>query len=97
MNLNELLISNEDFQKILTSKQKKKDYTKLYAQAVKYHRDKYYNDEPEITDYEFDLLFDRLKILNPKHKLIKETGSEVNSAWEKANGARAWPMCKRGG
>jgi DNA ligase (NAD+) len=46
---------------------------------VKYHQEKYYNDEPEISDAEFDELWDELRINYPKSELLKKVGE---GSWE---------------
>ena len=38
------------------------------AEAVRYHRELYYNQSsPEVTDAEFDALWDELKSLDPEN------------------------------
>ena len=45
------------------------------AQAVRYHRELYYNHAaPEITDAEFDVLWDELKSLDPDNSILHEVG-----------------------
>ena len=45
----------------------KKEYDGLVA-TIRYHMDRYYNeDEPEISDYEYDMLMQRLKALEAEH------------------------------
>lgn len=47
------------------------------AQAVRYHRELYYNHAaPEITDTEFDILWDELKSLDPDNDILHEVGPE---------------------
>jgi DNA ligase (NAD+) len=45
------------------------------AEQVRYHRDRYYNEQPEITDAEFDALEDRLRALAPEHPVLAEVGA----------------------
>jgi len=45
------------------------------AEKVAYHRARYYNDEPEISDEEFDALEDRLRALDPEHPVLAEVGA----------------------
>lgn len=42
----------------------------LEAQIL-YYATKYYNEEPEISDEQFDMLVERLRELNPKSKVLK--------------------------
>ncbi|HON89388.1 MAG TPA: NAD-dependent DNA ligase LigA [Spirochaetia bacterium] len=43
---------------------------------VKYHQNAYYNGMPEITDAEFDALWDELKTLDPGNKIFSEVGKD---------------------
>lgn len=45
------------------------------AEQIRYHRDRYYNDAPEITDDEFDALEDRLRAMAPDHPVLAEVGA----------------------
>ena len=50
---------------------------KYLADAIRYHRELYYNHSaPEITDAEFDTLWDELKSLDPDNKVLHEVGPE---------------------
>lgn len=45
--------------------------------AIRYHRELYYNHSaPEISDSEFDALWDELKSLDPNNKILHEVGPE---------------------
>ena len=47
------------------------------AQAVRYHRELYYNHSaPEISDAEFDALWDELTKLDPMNAVLHEVGPE---------------------
>ena len=47
------------------------------AEAVRYHRELYYNQAaPEITDVEFDKLWDELVLLDPTNPVLHEVGPE---------------------
>ena len=47
------------------------------AEAVRYHRELYYNHStPEITDLEFDALWDELKQVDPDNPVLHEVGPE---------------------
>lgn len=45
------------------------------AKQVAYHRDRYYNEQPEISDAEFDALEDRLRELAPDHPVLAKVGA----------------------
>lgn len=45
------------------------------AAQVRYHRDKYYNGTPEITDAEFDVLFSQLQQLEAEHPGLRAPDS----------------------
>lgn len=47
------------------------------AEAVRYHRELYYNQSsPEITDAEFDALWDELEALDPENAILHQVGPE---------------------
>ena len=53
------------------------DRIKYLADAVRYHRELYYNHSaPEISDAEFDALWDELKQLDPNNAVLHEVGPE---------------------
>ena len=53
------------------------DRIKYLADAVRYHRELYYNHSaPEISDAEFDGLWDELKRLDPDNAVLHEVGPE---------------------
>lgn len=58
--------SESDVQNDMDIKQAKKEVTKL-RKEIRHHSDLYYNeDSPEISDYEYDMLMNRLKDLERK-------------------------------
>ncbi|MCG8478775.1 MAG: NAD-dependent DNA ligase LigA [Spirochaetales bacterium] len=46
------------------------------ARLIEYHQDKYYNDQPEITDAEFDALWDELADRAPDHPIFSRVGAD---------------------
>ena len=57
---------------------------KYLADAVRYHRELYYNrSAPEISDAEFDTLWDELKDLDPNNAVLHEVGPEPLPGTEK--------------
>ncbi|MDR1231442.1 MAG: NAD-dependent DNA ligase LigA [Spirochaetaceae bacterium] len=50
---------------------------------VKYHQDIYYNGEAEITDAEFDALWDKLRALAPDSPLLKKVGKDTVDGFPK--------------
>ena len=57
---------------------------KYLADAVRYHRELYYNHSaPEISDAEFDALWDELKDLDPNNAVLHEVGPEHLPGTEK--------------
>ena len=46
------------------------------ARLIEYHQDKYYNDQPEITDAEFDALWDELADRAPDHRIFSRVGAD---------------------
>ena len=51
---------------------------------IKKHQDLYYNFEPEISDAEFDKLWDELKILDPKNRLFFTVPKESTDGFPKS-------------
>ncbi len=46
------------------------------ARLIEYHQDKYYNDQPEITDAQFDALWDELVDRAPDHPIFSRVGAD---------------------
>lgn len=54
------------------------------SKAIRYHRELYYNHSaPEISDFEFDQLWDELKKLDPHNQILNEVGPEPLPGTEK--------------
>ena len=49
------------------------------VKTIRYHRDLYYNRDPEISDEEFDAYVDELRAIDPKHPILSEVGAPVLS------------------
>jgi len=54
------------------------------VEAIRYHQDKYYNGHAEISDAEFDMLWDSLKALDPSNDIFKRVGKDASEGFEKA-------------
>ncbi|MFP4534467.1 MAG: NAD-dependent DNA ligase LigA [Spirochaetaceae bacterium] len=50
---------------------------------VRYHQERYYNDEAEISDQEFDALWDELRRLDPENALFSEVGTDRSEGFPK--------------
>ena len=48
-------------------------------EVLKQYSDAYYNDEPLVSDAEFDALLAELKQLSPQSKFLSQVGSPVKS------------------
>src|SRR3990167_103712 len=48
---------------------------KSLEEQIRFHREKYYNEDPAISDAEFDALEDKLREINPDDKVLAEIGS----------------------
>jgi DNA ligase (NAD+) len=60
------------------------------SRLIRYHQDRYYNAEPEITDQEFDALWDELKELDPDHPVFSDVGADRADGFPKR--AHLMPM-----
>jgi DNA ligase (NAD+) len=58
--------------------QKDKERIGALERLIKKYQDSYYNNEAEISDAEFDLLWDELKSLDPDNKILKKIGGAVS-------------------
>ena len=54
------------------------------ARIIEGYQKSYYNNEAEISDAEFDLLWDELKRLAPDHPLLKKVGADAADGFPKA-------------
>ena len=54
------------------------------ARLIERYQDSYYNGEAEISDSEFDLLWEELKTLAPNHPLLKKVGADNTDGFPKA-------------
>lgn len=62
----------------------KKKRIKELEKAIKYNQDLYYNKQPEISDEEFDALWDELKNLDPQNEVFKIVGADAVDGFPKA-------------
>jgi DNA ligase (NAD+) len=51
---------------------------------IKKHQDLYYNGQPELSDAEFDELWDELKSLDPGNAIFEAVGPDAADGWPKA-------------
>lgn len=51
---------------------------------VKKHQNLYYNAEPELSDADFDLLWDELRALDPQNALVAQVGEDRTDGFPKA-------------
>jgi DNA ligase (NAD+) len=49
---------------------------KTLETAIRYHKDCYYNNQPEITDAEYDQLEEELRQIDPDNEILHKVGSE---------------------
>ena len=54
----------------------------LQAQ-IEYHQHLYYNSQPEISDEEFDRLWDELKSLDPNNEVFSKVGADFDTSLDK--------------
>ncbi|MFO8044108.1 MAG: NAD-dependent DNA ligase LigA [Alkalispirochaeta sp.] len=53
------------------------------ARLIEYHQDRYYNEQPEISDAEFDALWDELRVRAPDHPIFSRVGSDEATGFPK--------------
>lgn len=53
------------------------------AELVEYHQDRYYNHQPEISDAEFDALWDELRSRAPDHPIFSRVGADAAAGFPK--------------
>ena len=54
------------------------------ARLIKKHQNLYYNDQPELSDAEFDALWDELLRLDPENAVFSGVGEDSADGWPKA-------------
>lgn len=63
----------------------KEEYLKL-CDEINYHNDRYYNkDNPEISDYEYDMLLRRLEIMEQEHPELASSSSPASRVGGRAS------------
>ena len=50
---------------------------------IKRHQDLYYNGQPELSDADFDALWDELKALDPQNAILARVGADALDGWPK--------------
>jgi DNA ligase (NAD+) len=65
-----------------TPKPKSDRIRELQAQ-VEYHQHLYYNAQPEVSDDEFDRLWDELKSLDPNNEVFSKVGADYDTSLDK--------------
>ena len=61
----------------------KSDRVKVLQEQVEYYQYLYYNAQPEISDAEFDKLWDELKSLDPKNEVFSKIGTDFDTSLNK--------------
>ena len=59
------------------------DRIKELQAQVEYHQHLYYNAQPEISDEEFDELWDELRLLDPNNEVFSKVGSDFDTSLNK--------------
>jgi DNA ligase (NAD+) len=72
----------------------KGDRVKALERLIRKYQDSYYNGEAEISDAEFDLLWDELKSLDPGNGILKKVGADGQAAGQDGGGADGFPKAK---
>ncbi|TVR70441.1 MAG: DNA ligase (NAD(+)) LigA [Spirochaetaceae bacterium] len=74
----------------MSEQEDRKERIESLVRQVERHQHLYYNDEPEISDQEFDRLWDELRALAPDHPLFSRLGADGSEAFPKR--AHRMPM-----
>ncbi|GAH08327.1 unnamed protein product [marine sediment metagenome] len=61
----------------------KSDRVKELQAQVEYHQHLYYNSQSEISDEEFDKLWDELKNLDPNNEVFFKVGTDFDASLDK--------------
>jgi DNA ligase (NAD+) len=61
----------------------KSDRVKELQEQVEYHQHLYYNAQPELSDEDFDKLWDELKALDPNNEIFSKIGSDFDTSLNK--------------
>ncbi|MHA1460394.1 MAG: NAD-dependent DNA ligase LigA [Promethearchaeota archaeon] len=65
----------------------KSDRVKELQELVEYHQHLYYNAQPDISDEEFDKLWDELLSLDPKNEIFSKVGADFDTSLNKVRHA----------
>ncbi len=69
----------------MAEKDLQEEYKRL-CEKINYHNDRYYNkDNPEISDYEYDMLLRRLENMEAEHPELKNAGSPTSHVGGRAS------------
>lgn len=60
-----------------------RDRIEELARLIRHHQNKYYNEEPEISDAQFDALWDELRTIAPDHAIFDEIGTDRTDGFPK--------------
>ncbi len=61
----------------------KEQRIKELQKEVEYHQHLYYNSQSEISDAEFDKLWDELRRLDPNNEVLSRVGADFDPSLEK--------------
>jgi len=64
------------------------------ADAIEYHRQRYTDGDPEVTDEEYDNLVEMLKGLAPQHPVLSKVGAPIDRFDAPCSTRRSWARSK---
>jgi DNA ligase (NAD+) len=67
----------------MQAREKKSRIAELES-GIRRHQDLYYNGQPEISDADFDALWDELAALDPRNSILAKVGEDSSDRWPKA-------------
>lgn len=74
---------NQEIPQEITTTMNQQNRVQELADEIYKHRNAYYNGEALISDDEYEVLCDKLRLLDPEHKALTDVGAEPVSEWPK--------------
>lgn len=66
----------------MTDNRNDREYIAELAEKIRRYQKSYYQGEGEISDAEFDALWDELKALDPENEILQKIGSDISDSYD---------------